>query len=185
MRIRTAKIRTSHAFTLIEIMIVVAIIAIVMTAGIPTMWRAISRDDQARAVHDLIEGAKSARDHAIITGKPYDLVIIADTRTINVEPSTKPGAATAASLVSTDKGSGSTITDFPRSLGQEVKLTDLFVNNVEFESNDEDPDLRVRFFPNGTCDEFMVVLKKPNDTGERFLGTDLVTGRLEEGVIKK
>ncbi len=185
MRLSIAKTRLSHGFTLVEIMIVIAIIAVIMTAGIPTLWRAMARDDQAKAVHDLIEAAKTARDRAIITGRPYDLVINADTRTIGVEPSTKPGAATAASLVSSDKPSGSTISDFPRPIGQEVKLTDLFVNNVEFESTDEDPDLRVRFFPNGTCDEFMVVLKKPNDTGERLLGTDLVTGKLEEGVIKK
>src|SRR6188768_3288768 len=70
---RTA--RHTRGFTLIEIMIVIAIMAIVMTIGVPSIYRAMRRDDLARAMNDTVEGCKTARDRAILQGVPYEFVV--------------------------------------------------------------------------------------------------------------
>src|SRR5688572_31681320 len=64
-----------RGFTLIEIMIVIGIIALVMTAGIPLMTRAMNKNQLAKAVNDTLEGCKLARDRAILQNKPFDFVI--------------------------------------------------------------------------------------------------------------
>jgi len=58
----------SRGFTLIEIMIVLAIIMIIMTIGVPSVMRGLTRDDLSRAMNDTIEGCKTARDRAILQG---------------------------------------------------------------------------------------------------------------------
>ena len=37
-------------------MIVIAILAIIITAGIPMMWKAMAKNQMAKAVSDVIEG---------------------------------------------------------------------------------------------------------------------------------
>src|SRR5687768_14434372 len=70
-----SKRRNASGFTLVEIMIVIAIMAIVVGMGVPSMYRNMQRDDLARAVNDIIEGAKTARDRAILQGMPWVLII--------------------------------------------------------------------------------------------------------------
>ena len=60
--LRLERLGAAGAFTLIEIMIVMAIVAIILSMGVPSMMRAMEKDDLARAVRDVIEGCKTARD---------------------------------------------------------------------------------------------------------------------------
>ncbi len=166
-------------FTLIEIMIVIGIIAIVMTAGVPLMWRALNKNDLSRAVVDITEGCKLARERAILRGTPYDFVITVDRR-LNVAgaPVRENAASSASEIVGKTSEAGSTIAEFPRTLGELVELSDMFVNNIEIGATDVD-EVRVRFYPNGTSDEFFVAAKNPKGE-QRLLKTDLVTGLLDE-----
>lgn len=54
----------------------------------------------------------------------------------------------------------------------------MFVNNIEIGASDVD-EVRVRFYPNGTSDEFFIAAKNPKGE-QRLLKTDLVTGLLDE-----
>ncbi len=168
-----------NGFTLIEIMIVVGIMGIVVAAGIPMVWRALSKNDLARAVHDITEGCKLARERAILRGTPYDFIITVD-RQFNVGAAPMPEKKTgsAAELIGKTGETGSTIAEFPRKLGETIELVDLFVNNIEIGATDVD-EVRVRFYPNGTSDEFFVATKAANGE-QRLLKTDLVTGLLDE-----
>jgi prepilin-type N-terminal cleavage/methylation domain-containing protein len=75
-----------RAFTLVEIMIVIAIIAVIMATGVPSMTRALSKDDLARAMKDTIEGCKTARDRAILQGVPWAFVVHSESGELRVEP---------------------------------------------------------------------------------------------------
>jgi type II secretory pathway pseudopilin PulG len=96
---------------LIEVMIVIGIIAMVMMAGIPLLSRALNRDQLAKAVNDVLEGCKLARDRAVLRNQPYDFVIRSkstDEWDMNVEPSrVKDGPLGAALTGGGGGGDGS------------------------------------------------------------------------------
>ncbi len=180
-RPQSVSVRTSSrlGFTLIEIMIVIGIIGIAMTAGVPLMWRALNKNDLSRAVHDITEGCKLARERAILRGAPYDFVITVDRRlNVAAAPVRENHQGSASELIGKTSEAGSTIAEFPRALGEQVELSDMFVNNIEIGASDVD-EVRVRFYPNGTSDEFFIAAKNPKGE-QRLLKTDLVTGLLDE-----
>jgi prepilin-type N-terminal cleavage/methylation domain-containing protein len=164
-------------FTLMEIMIVVAIIAIVMTAGIPSMMRAMQRDDLARAVHDTIEGGKTARDRAILQGIPYEFVLREngemDVRAL--PPARQRTSMPFQAAGSPGKSEGAPYSGFPRKLGEDVMIQ---LVDVNFVNHMQDAEARVRFFPNGTCDEFTVVYAWQGK--QRTVTADIVTGEVSE-----
>src|SRR5438477_5959589 len=63
------------AFTLIEIMVVVAIMGIVMTIAIPTVYQQLHPESMRKAVSDVMEACATARARAILDGAPMALVI--------------------------------------------------------------------------------------------------------------
>jgi Tfp pilus assembly protein FimT len=162
-----------------EIMIVIAIIAIIMTTGIPSMVRALQRDDLARAVHDTIEGGKTARDRAILQGIPYEFVLREngemDVRAL--PPEQRISMTVDSKAASTAKLQGAPYSGFPRKLGEDVMIQMVDVN---FVNHMQDAEARVRFFPNGTCDEFTVVYAWKGK--QRTVMADIVTGEVTEFV---
>src|SRR6266851_341727 len=77
----------ARAFTLIEIMVVVAIIAIVMTIGIPFMkYTFVGGEGIDKAVRDVKEACSHARANAILNGVETDLVIHPFDKRLEVVP---------------------------------------------------------------------------------------------------
>ena len=157
-------------------MIVIGIIAMVMTAGVPMMTRALSKNQLAKGVNDVLEGCKLARDRAILQNRPYDFVIRNRSETeaeMTVEPA-KVRTGTAAAAASAGAGSkqvGSLVGDFPRPLGHDVAIELIYVNMVDHMDASE---ARVRFYPNGTSDEFTVILAFQGK--RRTIKVDIITG---------
>jgi prepilin-type N-terminal cleavage/methylation domain-containing protein len=175
--LNTRTIQPRSAFTLIEIMIVVSIIAIFMTMGVPSLVRALEKDDLSRAVRDTIEGCKTARDRAILQAVPWEF-IVKENGQLNVQPAPRDergGPSVIGGTGSTQDSQGSPYSGYPRQLGEDVmvQLIDVnFVNHMEL------PEARVRFFPNGTSDEFTVVYAWKGR--QRTVTLDLVTGQATE-----
>ena len=163
---------------MVEIMIVVSIIAIVVAAGIPMMWKAMQKDDLARAVNDIMEGCKAARERAILSGTPFEFVIHEKgDLLIAAAPNRKKasGGASTSDAKPNLAATGSLMPAFPRKLGENVVIQLIDVNFVDYM---DQPEARVRFYPNGTSDEFSVVL---NDKGvQRTITLDIVTGIPDE-----
>jgi type II secretion system protein H len=161
-------------FTLIEIMIVLAIIAIIMSASIPMVWKAMTKDDLARAANDVMEGCKTARDRAILTGAPYEFVI-SDKGDMNIHaaPQPKPSGPESASgtAAAAPEPTGSLMAGFPRKLGEDVMIQLIDVNFVDHMAL---PEAHVHFYPNGTSDEFTVVLAWKG--AQKTVTLDVVTG---------
>lgn len=147
--------RTIAAFTLVEIMIVVAIMGILMAMGIPSIARALRKEGMRKAVSDIVEACNGARAAAILTGQPADLVIRPHDRTIT---------------------GGTFSGSFPDNVGIEI----LGVNFIELQEADE---ARVHFYGNGTCDEFTIVLTSDENKAMK-ISLEVVTGLADVEAIR-
>lgn len=142
--------RTGRAgFTLIEMMIVVSIMGLVLAMGIPAMFRMADKDSLRQVVADIMDACRATRAQAILTGQTQVMNINPQQRTIQA-----PGKATAITIP------------------ERYQIELVGVNFVELQDWDYAP---VRFFPNGTSDEFTIVIR--SDRMEwRKISLEVVTG---------
>jgi prepilin-type N-terminal cleavage/methylation domain-containing protein len=170
------------AFTLIELMVVVGIIAVVMTMAIPTIYRQLHPESMQKAVSDIMEACSHARATAILNGTESVLTIMPQDRQIQVGSG---GAAKRGEdrLFSPDvsgedwrlpeeRPRQTESAHFSARLSDRIQIEGIRLNYLDYT---EDERVDVRFYPNGTCDEFSIFLL--SDKGERrqiFL--EVVTG---------
>jgi len=137
-----------RGFTLIEVMMVVAIIGLTLTMGLPGFLRVLQREGMRKAEYEMVEACKEARRAAIMNNEKTFLVIHPLLGTFEV-----PGA-------------------YPqKQLPNDVIIDILGVNFIQFERADE---ARVCFFPNGTSDEFTIVLHSSGGKYEK-ISLDTIT----------
>jgi prepilin-type N-terminal cleavage/methylation domain-containing protein len=137
-----------RGFTLIEIMMVVAIIGLTLTMGLPAFLRVLKKEGLYKAEYELVEACTKARRAAIMNNEKTYLVIHPMDGTFEV-PGAYPGA------------------QFPNDVAIEI----LGVNFIQLERADQ---AKICFFPNGTSDEFTIVLHTPGG-GYRKISLDTVT----------
>ena len=136
-----------RGFTLIEIMIVVSILGLVLATGVPPMVRALKREGMTKAIADILQACKEARDTSVITQNKSQLTIRPMDHTIHAGK-------------------------FSGQIPQNIAIISVGVNFVQYNQADE---AIATFFPNGTSDEFSIVLQGEN--GEiRQIKLDIVTG---------
>jgi prepilin-type N-terminal cleavage/methylation domain-containing protein len=174
-----------EAFTLLEIMVVVAIMGIVMGIAIPTIYQQLHPESMRKAVSDVMEACSHARARAILNGAETDLVIHPADRQFEVVGAASRPAPEENRLFSPDVAGNDWRTP-PRPVstggGSEgafaVKLSDKIIiegMGINGEDYTEDEIGRVRFYPNGTSDELSIVLL--SDKGERRnITLEVVTG---------
>ena len=177
-----------RAFTLIEIMVVVAIMAVLLSLALPSFWREAHKDSMRKAVLDLSEACSQARARAVLNGISTEVRIRPGDRSINVVEgaASRPSSAGGPSYVV----EGDELVDRRASGGGAIfsaKLSDHII--IEFIGVNLVPDLHelhevtALFYPNGTCDELVVLIR--SDKGEvRKLTTDVVTGIADVEVIR-
>lgn len=169
------------AFSLIELMIVVGIMAIVLATGVPKMLRTMQKEGLRKAEADLLEACATARAQAIVHGIPMDLVIKAEDSSLTVQPA-EGFTVRAGGAVEAGDGApppARAAERFASQLDDNIGIRELAVN---FKSHMELPEARVRFFPNGTSDEFTILFF--SHQGERMISLDLVTGLAKLEVIR-
>src|SRR5687767_6154570 len=176
-----------RAFTLVELMIVCAIIGAVLTIAIPTIYRHFHPESLEGTVRSLVEGLSHARAHAILNGAPMELVIRPTDRSFSVvQASTTTSDSTPARLEShnvageewrmaernapgvTSSGGGGV---FSGKISEKILIEMVDVNFVEYKDAEA---ARVRFYPNGTSDEFTIVLRG-DDNQYRKITLEVVT----------
>jgi prepilin-type N-terminal cleavage/methylation domain-containing protein len=180
-RSRGRRITNHSAFTLIEIMIVVGIMAVIMAIAIPSIYQQMHKDAMRQAVSDLSEACGQARARAILNGVSTEVRIRPRERSISViESATRPASTGNSSysfqgdeLVEHRAGGGAI---FSATLSEHVLIDYIEVNTET--ALQELGEVTCLFYPNGTCDEMGIVLR--SDKGEvRKLTTEVVTGMLD------
>jgi type II secretion system protein H len=147
---RRVRSPASRAFTLIEIMVVVAIMGIILAAGLPSLYGFFHKTGLRKTMSDLLETCQSARAQAIMSGTPTDLVFHPKDGTCETSAGGNGYGAWAHSA------------NF-----QECTIEMLDVKDFET--------VKVRFFPNGTCDEMTLVLHSNNENAWRKISLEITT----------
>jgi len=148
------------AFTLIEIMIVVAIMGVIMAMGLPPIMQAMRPDSIRKAAGDLRDVCVSARRQAILTGTTAEVIFHP------LQKQFEMGGAVPAG------GSGPVPEGVFGKLPDDIKIQMLDVNLREYKEEEE---AHVRFFPNGTCDEMTVVFINDKNV-QRAVTLEITTG---------
>lgn len=148
-------------FTLIEMMIVVAIMGIIMTMGVPVMYKLWHKAPMVKAVRDTQEVLQNARARAILQGRQTEVVFHPLTRSFSVEGGAAPVAARPRRVETDDLGAIEGTAPHPAGSGlsgqwdESIMVEMLDVNLTEYNKAEA---AHVRFYPNGTCDELTIVL---------------------------
>jgi len=169
-----------RAFTLIEIMIVIGMIAIVMAFGIPSIVEQAKKGPLRQMTSDLLEACHDARAQAILRGQVAVLVIDSQTSGMRVE------------MVSDNSSTGTDEQQAARE-GKHGKLFSAYwtedvaieMVDVNFQSMMEMEQARVRFYPNGTCDEFSIVFRSlQNEFRQVWLDVTTAFATMETDPLK-
>lgn len=145
-----------RAFTLIEVMIVVAIIGLMAAISAPSLLSMLQKDGMRKAESDVIELLGDARAQAILKN---------ETTTVSFHPAdNRLGSSIGKSVI----------------LPQGVAMEGIGINLMDFSETEES---RVRFFPNGTCDELTLVLHSGADW--RQITLEFSTALARGGPLKK
>jgi len=148
------------AFTLIELMVVIGIMGIIMGIGIPFAFHAMHKESLTKAVSEVVEVCSHARARAILQGHMTEVVFHPKEGQLEVDggggggSSAVENGAVVAATTSISHGSGLSA-QIPSNLSIEM----LDVNLTEYKDAEM---ARVRFYPNGTCDELTLILHSDN-----------------------
>jgi len=180
--IREFPTRRCAAFTLIEIMVVCAIIGIVLTMGIPSIYRKLHPESMQMAVTKIKYLCETARGQAVLGGTTMKLVIRQTDRVIEIMP-----AGTSASPANPAGG----YDPQPNRLesknlaGEEWRMEErkskpawtpsdetrfkipdsIRIEGIRLHLKDfgDDDVVEVNFYKNATCDEFALFLVSDNN----------------------
>jgi len=170
-----------RGFTLIELMVVVALLAILMTITFPVVNRSLKRPPMEQAVWVLRQAFQTARLWAVTLGEPAEVVIRAEDGLVFVREAKQREKMAQV-------GEGDTAIQHPASslsrrkrrlpgfegrLPSSVAFRQLFVNHQDRMNATE---ARVCFYPNGTCDFFSAVLFSGAGKEQR-IHLDIITGQ--------
>ncbi len=158
-------------FTLIELMVVVCIMGVVMAIGVPFAYHLVHKETIGQTVSDVVEVCSHARARAILQGQMTEVLFNVKERQLQVSggsaSATESGAAVAAvGTVSSGSGLSAHIPD-------DIQIDMVDLNLMEYK--DSQMVVPIRFFPNGTCDEFTLILH--GDKGQyRKISLEYTTG---------
>jgi len=162
-------------FSLIELMVVIAIMAIVLAMGAPAIYHVWHKESLRKATSDVAEVFSNARAHAILQGAMTEVVLHPREGRLDVPGGSNshpspPGAEVVTEPSPPPKPTGAGLS---AQLPDNVIIEELDINMAGIEYNDVEV-ARVRFYPNGTSDEMKMILF---DGRERVgLETEITTG---------
>jgi len=143
-------------FTLIEIMVVVAIIGLIVTIAIPNIYQLAKKEGMRRAASDMKEVLNNARAQAIISGGEVQVKFYPTENRFEItgggqRSATAPEAAVPVEAPAAPSPNKITAGALP----PDITFGMLQVNLLNYRESEW---TRVRFFPNGTSDEMRLVL---------------------------
>jgi prepilin-type N-terminal cleavage/methylation domain-containing protein len=147
-----------RAFTLIEIMIVVAIMGIVMAMSVPMVYKVWRKAPMRQAVKDIVEVCSHARARAIMQGTITEVILHPRENRVELAgASSAPHTANAQGVEAPLGASAASGSGLSAQLSSDIIIETLDVNMSGVEFNDYDQ-VRIRFYPNGVSDEMRMIL---------------------------
>lgn len=178
------RLRSKRAFTMLEIMMVVAILGLMMTISVPAILRTLHQGPLRKAVNDVKSICYNARAQAILNGVTTSVVFHPRSGEVTLSGTAAPPPADGFTLPETAQkerraapaaASGLNSTKFDDS----VIVDMLDVNLSEYKDAAE---TRVRFFPDGTSDEMTLIIHA--DDQYRKITLEVTTGLTTVEVIQ-
>lgn len=151
------------AFTLIEIMVVVAIIGLMAAIGMPSIIRALQKDGMRKALSDVKDVCFTARQEAIVTKHKTAVIFYPQKGRFGLDGVSGVSSATTTNI-HTGKVTGSSLPT-----GIQFAMLDIFHKDFA-----ESEWAKVFFYPDGTADETVLVLTGRGETWK--ITIDYVTG---------
>jgi Tfp pilus assembly protein FimT len=127
-------------------MVVVAIMGIILAAGIPSLFGFFHKSGIRKTMSDVQDTCRSARQKAIISGTTAELVIHPREGTMEVAGGADNGYSGWAQSAKIEG----------------TKLQALKINNSHEDESQFD-EVHVKFYPNGTCDEMIMIFMSDNN----------------------
>ena len=161
-------------------MLVVGIMGVVLTMGVPIVYKVSHRAPMTKAVSEIVEVCSHARALAIMQGREVDVVFhpregrlevgspATYTNAVPQHGSSSPSPALAMNAAA-PTGAG-----LSAHLSERVMIELMDINKLPHEFRDDDL-ARVRFFPNGTCDELTLILVSDQNE-RREITLEITTG---------
>ncbi len=166
-----------HGFTLIEIMVVASIMMLILAMGVPSIYQMSVKKGMRRAVSDVMEVCNHARAQAILRGQRVNLVFHPLERRFEVEAVSQPKAETDYTAT---ESAPTPVNGLSGIIPEDVTIEMLDINLLEYNQSEV---ARVRFYPNGTCDELTLILSSNN--GEwRKITLEVTTGLATVGDVR-
>jgi type II secretion system protein H len=137
-------------FTLIEMMVVVAIIGLIAAMGLPAMSKALEMEGMRKAVSDVQDVLFSAREQAICQNHKVAAIFYPRENTFGVEGTAVGSAAADGTVVNAHSGK-TLVARLPADIT--IEMLDIFRH--EYRDSDY---ARIFFSPDGTADEAVIVL---------------------------
>jgi type II secretion system protein H len=153
-----------RAFTLIEVMVVVAIIGLMAAMGIPAIGSAFQKEGMRKAVDDITGVFFSAREQAIVGNKAVAVEFHPGERRFGVV-----GTAGGDDTVINTHSGRTLAATLPA--GVEMAALDIF--RREYVQSDW---ARIYFNPDGTCDEAVIVLVAKGGAQSEKITLEYATG---------
>jgi prepilin-type N-terminal cleavage/methylation domain-containing protein len=155
------------AFTLIEIMVVVAIMGLIVAMGLPSIYHLSNKEGLYKDIEDIQQACRNARARAIFSGTTTEVVFHPLEKSFAVS-----GGSVTAPTTSTSTGLSGQIDD-------SVTLEMLDINLLEYKDSAW---AKVYFHPNGTSDEMTVILHSSKNEWKKVT-LDSITGLTTVGPV--
>ena len=171
------RLRREQAFTLLEIMMVVAIIGLMMTMSVPAILRTMHQGPLRKAVNDVLNICSHARAQAILHGvtttivfhpQSGDVMLAGIATTNSTDGFASPYASPGETTTTASSASALNSTHFDDS----ITIDMLDINLSEYKDASQ---ALVRFFPDGTSDEMTLIIHSGDQY--RKITLEVTTGR--------
>jgi hypothetical protein len=147
-----------------------------MAVGVPMIYKIWHKEPMRQAISNVVEVCSNARARAILQGREVAVVFHPLDRRLEIEGGGGAAAGAGQVQVGLTPGAGGGTS---ARISDRILIEMLDVNLTEYKDAET---ARVRFFPNGTCDELTLILR--SDKEWKKIALEITTSLAVVGDVK-